>query len=254
MVEQVDTTKKRERSPEYPAFDLEEALNKARVLYEKEKRNPAPIASVLKDLDYSTKSGAGLRAVAALEKFGLVAAEGSGVNRKVRLADDGFNIIIDQRPNSPDRDRLIQEAALRPTAHAGLWSKYGKDLPSDDTLRYELRTRGFTEGAAQDFIREYKATLVFAKLRQGDILTPKEKDNTPPPLGDDPQQTLASNPDTLKLPIARGEWALLQAAFPLTEEKWDRMFKVLEAMKPALVAEPEREHRSSEPGKEKDNG
>lgn len=180
MTEQVDT-KKRERSPEYPAFDLEEAVNKARLLYQAERRNAAPMNAILKHWDYSPKSGAGIRAVSTLEKFGLAVSEGSGDNRKVRLSENAFNILVDERPDSLDRLRLLQEAALKPTAHAELREKYPKDLPSEDTLRFELRKRGFSEGASKDLIEEYRDTLAFAKLEQGAILTGGEGDKPLPP-------------------------------------------------------------------------
>lgn len=48
----------------------------------------------------------------------------------------------------------------------------------------------------------------------------------------------------VQLPISATEWAALQAPFPLTEERWAQMLAVLNAMKPALVAESDDE----EPG------
>lgn len=61
------------------------------------------------------------------------------------------------------------------------------------------------------------------------------KDN--PSSGGVGMDTLTGHPDVIKLPIAQGEWALLQAAFPMTQAKWEQMLKVLEAMKPALITE-----------------
>lgn len=42
---------------------------------------------------------------------------------------------------------------------------------------------------------------------------------------------------SIQLPVATGEWVILQAAFPLTERKWSQMLAVLNAMKPAIVIE-----------------
>ena len=49
-----------------------------------------------------------------------------------------------------------------------------------------------------------------------------------------------SRTQSINLPLdaATGEWATLVAPFPLTKEKWDQMLVVLEAMKPALIAQP----------------
>jgi hypothetical protein len=45
---------------------------------------------------------------------------------------------------------------------------------------------------------------------------------------------------SVPLPVAPSEYVFIQGVFPLTEAKWDQMQAVLEAMKPALVLEPER--------------
>ena len=38
----------------------------------------------------------------------------------------------------------------------------------------------------------------------------------------------------LQIPLAPGEWARLRAPFPVSEEEWDAMMRVLEAMRPQL--------------------
>jgi hypothetical protein len=172
----VEEKKKRERSPGYPAIDLEQAITYAQRLYSEERRHATPVDTALKHWGFSPQSGAGYRAVSALQRFGLIADEGSGPTRKVRLTDDAYNIIIDDRPSSEERPGLIQEAALRPPIHAALWQQYGSDLPSDANLKYELRKRGFTEGAAQEVIDEYRATLAYAGLSSDATLTEPTQD------------------------------------------------------------------------------
>jgi hypothetical protein len=44
-----------------------------------------------------------------------------------------------------------------------------------------------------------------------------------------------AQPRPLHVPVAPGEYVTIWADFPLTEEKWQQMFAVLSAMKPALV-------------------
>ena len=202
MTEQIDEVKKRERSPEYPGIDLEEALNKAKALYVAERRNAAPVASVLKHWGYAPRSGGGQRAIAALEKFGLIVAEGNGENRKARITEEAFRILIDERPDSEERMRLIQEAALRPTAHAELWEKYKFDLPSEPTLMYELRQRGFISTAAADFLREYRKTLKFAKLDNTATLTEEYGDTSITQT--DPNQSREGDSDQRSRPRRQG--------------------------------------------------
>ncbi len=40
------------------------------------------------------------------------------------------------------------------------------------------------------------------------------------------------------LPLPSGTWPTLRAEFPMTEETWDHMISLLEAMKPGLVKKP----------------
>jgi hypothetical protein len=241
---------KRGRSPSYPGIDLKEALERARVLHKHEDRYAAPVNVVLDHWGYKPKSGPGLVAVAAMKKFGLLVDEGSGDNRKVRLSDAALRILLDEREDSTEKLRAVQAAALKPPIHAELWEKYEGSLPSDQTLKYNLRTeRGFTEAGAEEFIRQLKGTLAFAKLENGGKLSDQEEDKrenksqglmTPPTA----LQDASSKPKgeigvrqtrVVQLPISPSEWAALQAPFPLTEVMWNQMLAVLNAMKPALV-------------------
>ncbi len=54
-------------------------------------------------------------------------------------------------------------------------------------------------------------------------------------VSDQPTPTPAPVLRLIQLPYSPARWAILQAAFPLTEEEWTRMTAVLDAMKPSLV-------------------
>lgn len=44
----------------------------------------------------------------------------------------------------------------------------------------------------------------------------------------------------MQIPYSHGEWATLQAGFPLTEAQWEALIAMLQAMKPGPVrAAPE---------------
>src|SRR6266404_1422361 len=146
------------RSPSYPGIDLETALQRARMLYERERTNAALVDAILHHWGYKPNSGAALVHLAALKKFGLLQDEGSGKSRRGRLTPLALDIILDERDDSPDRAASIARAALEPTVHAELWEKYGPSLPeSDAPLRFYLtRERAFTDPAAQELIREFR--------------------------------------------------------------------------------------------------
>lgn len=237
------------RSPSYPGIDLESALQRAEQLYDHERGNAAHLDTILKHWGYKATTGPGRVAFAALRKFGLLDTEGSGGTLKGRLSELALRILQDQRPDSFERLRAIQEAALTPSIHQELWEKYQGTLPSDDNLRFMLlRERSFTETGAAEFVPEFRATIAFAKLAQSRVMSSDILEDQQTNQGDEPDgssgqvQPLSplanSKMQNMTLPVAPGENAVLQAAFPLTEAKWNQLMGVLTAMKPALVAEP----------------
>jgi len=239
---------KRERSPNYPGIDLGEALERATKLYDMEGKNAAPLSTVLQHWGYKPQSGAGLVAVAALKKFGLIDDEGKGDRRRTRLSDLALRIIRDDRPDSRERVEAIQEAALTPPIHRELWSEFKGSLPSDENLRYTLKMyKGFTDLGAKEFVRQFRSTIAIAKLPESDMLSGDEEDKeedeseglmTPPAtLQDAPPPPSVTNRGSrvYQIPISAGESAALQITYPLTTKGWAQMMKVLEAMKPGLI-------------------
>jgi hypothetical protein len=263
MVEDTAETgkRKRARSPSYPGIDLGEAIERAETLYENEKRHIAPIGAILADWGYKPGSGLGLVAFAALKKFGLLVEEGSGAARKGRLSDDALAIILDRRPGSSERLKRIQEAALQPRIHQELWQKYGENLPSEETLRYELQVeKGFTERAVGEFVPQYRQTIEFAQLSDRDKLSVETEDKshevsataTIPVEAEGRVSATASIPVeaegpptegyvAVSLAVAAGKFATLRAPIPMTEAQWCQMISALEAQKPGFVSSPQEE-------------
>ena len=88
-----------------------------------------------------------------------------------------MRILLDQRPESTERDEAIKRAALTPKIHSVLWKKWGFPLPSDDNLRHALIFDWkFNENSVDDFIREYKDTIRFAKLAESYTLSVDQTD------------------------------------------------------------------------------
>ena len=77
----------RHRSPSYPAISIAEAIDRARTLYHAERQSPTPRETVVEHWGYKANSSAGHTTLSALKKYGLIAYEGSGNNRKARLTD-----------------------------------------------------------------------------------------------------------------------------------------------------------------------
>jgi len=175
--------KKKARSPSYPAIGLREALNRARTLYDQERRNAAPVNAILDHWDYSPGSGPGILAVAALRKFGLLEYVGTGTAKQARLTDLALKILLDDRDVSPERDEAIRQAAFTPAIHSDIRRRYPDGLPSDGTLKHYLTyDRKFTEPAAKQLIAELKDTLGFIGEGSGGAMPPEIEPQGVPPV------------------------------------------------------------------------
>lgn len=245
MTEQGAAKGQRTRSPAYPAISLETAVQRARQLYDKEKRHSAPILTVVKHWGYTSLNGAALKTIAAVKKYGLIDEDGANDDRRVglsRLADD---ILLN--PDPAKRMEATRQAALKPGIHREMWEKYGLELPSDQTLAWELtRDRGFTDRGAAEFIRSYRATIAYAKLeataappaQEADDDTDDYEDSSDPqPQGgsDRPRHPAGEKARSFPIPLIDNGVVVIEGQFPLTERDWKQFMTVLEAMKPALI-------------------
>lgn len=172
--------RKRTRSPAYPYINLETAITRAKEFHDKERRNAVNVNVALKDWGFTDASSSGAQTLAAMTSFGLLADEGMGDKRTVRLTPNALRILLDTRPDSKERAELIKQTALAPKIHQQLWEKLGVDLPSDAQLRHTLLFDWpvpFNENSVDGFIREYRDTIAFAKLDESDKVSSEVKDN-----------------------------------------------------------------------------
>ena len=249
------------RSPNYPGISLRAAVERAQALYKVENRHAAPVRAVMAVWGYSNPSGgnAGVT-LAALKKFGLIVDEKSAGQRVVRLSQLALEIIL-----NPYNEDAIKQAALNPPLHREMWEKYGLDLPSDKNLRWQLIQRGFTEAGADEFIKEYRDTITFARLTKVPVtVEPDEDDDSEqaeaPPWTVTPVkvsgpvrrgwETATPEPTApvhgMRMPfrLAGGEVVYLEGDFPISEAAFQNFLQILQVMKPGLV-NPESTPRSS---------
>lgn len=170
VADESDESGGRLRSPAHPIVDLKVALEKADEFYRLERRNAANPSVVLKHWGYEPKNSKAARVLAALKQFGLMRETGE----KVQISDLALRILLDKRQDSPERQAAIREAALRPKIHASLKAEWPETLPTDENLRHDLIFRWkFNENHVDKFIRQYRATLAFAKLdSDGSLVQP----------------------------------------------------------------------------------
>jgi hypothetical protein len=244
------TATARKRSPSYPAINLEQAIARAREIWDKQHDYATPLSAIFTIWGYKSAAGNANLVIAALRKFGLVDYEGSGNARKVKLTALAIQIL--DHPDDTTRMKATQEAALLPTIHRELWEKFGAKLPTDDHLRWELeQERGFSRSGSAEFIPEYRHTIAFARLTTGDTVTPQtpqdhseedsdEQNQTPDPQKPPRLRRMSEDAaNVLTIPLMGGSPVMVEGAFPITEQDWDQMMAVLNAMKPGLVSHAE---------------
>lgn len=254
--------KTRMRSPAYPFFGLGEAIKKARDLWDAQRKGEGHLDSVVHALGYNGRNGASLRAIAALNHFGLTEESGSKDNRRIRLTDLAQDII-----HLPDEDEKklssMKKAALMPTIHQILWERYQSTLPIDAIMKsFLVRDKSYNESATLDVIKNYRESFSLAKL--GDLVKPnpgdfEDVDEVKPPMPERsaiaattaPQRSIpsADQPETplsrvallsQELPILVDHGQVARIPFPMSEEAFDLLIGTLNLWKKKLVQSPSR--------------
>lgn len=152
----------KERSPNYPAIGLSDAITAIKALYEKEKRTAVPGVVAAKAIGYGSLSGPARVKLAALKKYGLLEGdERSGM----RIAELGMHIMFPASPEDEDESR--RKAALNPELFRALYENFAE--ASDDALRSYLITRmHFAPIGAKQVIAAFRDTIAFANLQKAE--------------------------------------------------------------------------------------
>lgn len=147
----------RKKSPRAPSLALDEAIEKAVRVYEREKRHAAPTDAVAQDLGYkNASSGAALAVLASLRYYGLVDRPEDG---KLAVTKD-----VETYQYAPDpkiRKQVLHKLLRTPTVFNDLLDKFPSGLPSDATLRFELINRGFSPASAESVISVFRKSVNF---------------------------------------------------------------------------------------------
>ncbi len=169
-------TSRRFRSPAYPAVDLGAAIERANKLHVKALHHAVGVAVLADAWEFGSIKSSGLWATAAaLLQYGLLIDEGSGDKRKFQLTDAALRIVRDPNPESEKRRSAIRAAAVSPKIFKELWDKFGVQITtlSDVVVkswltldRHEAGLAPYSDAAADEVIRVYKATVAFAGLTE----------------------------------------------------------------------------------------
>jgi hypothetical protein len=148
----------RERSPNYPVYNLPAAIQYARMIWEREKRTPTEMGVLATALGSTVVSGPVRSKVSSMRQYGLLEPVQGGL----KVCDRALTLIL-QRAGQAEYDKAAEAAALAPP----LFKELREDRPdaSDEALNiYLVRDRGFSTEGAKKAIAAYRVTMAFAKL------------------------------------------------------------------------------------------
>lgn len=239
------------RSPKFPFISLPRAIDLAKKLYIAEKKNPTHKETVARHWGYKPISSGFIQSLAALRRFGLLENVGDSKTGQVKVTLLAMQIILDDDDQSAERVKAIQNAALNPKIYRELWVECNGDIPSDANLRRKLIfDKGFTDTAADDFVSNFRKTIIFADLQAGmgtetaiamDVLPNSPSGETghpPPPAGEFsrlkiPASKYASVRE-ISLPISGGT-AIIKTPYPMSADSFDRLIETLKIWKDEFV-------------------
>jgi hypothetical protein len=145
------------RSPKYPSIPLQEALELAGRLWQKERKTPVGAEQVGQAWGYKGDSGPVRSKIGALRQYGLL----DGTREGVKISDLALEIIVNPA-GSRERAAAVSRAALSPPLFLELYNTHAE--ASADSLRAHLITKkGFNPDAANQFVSSFKSTIALAE-------------------------------------------------------------------------------------------
>ena len=239
-------SKSRQKSPNAPAYSLQECQDDARRIYRVEGQAPLSRESIAEHLALASHSGPFNRKLSSLRQYGLI----DPVGKDFRISE--LFLRIDQTYDETDRRRALREALGRPAIFQNLLSHYeNSGLPSDLNLTNQLLIKyRFTKKNAETVAKAFLESCRIASLFQGKYppsayLTPLVS-SSPPEQETSPtlpflhsatnsQSRLAMGESKVNLcrqeiPLAIGRRAILELPEDATTEEIAKIIRVLQAL------------------------
>lgn len=147
----------RSQSPGYPNLPLEQALIKARSIFDEDRTNIIDREVAAKHLGYSGLSGASDKALSTLSHYGLLERAGKGQTKLTSLAMKIF------APTDDDEHLdAIHEAGNLPSVFDNI-NEHFESEPSDEALKNWLIREGFKDSAIKHVMKSYTGTMLYLK-------------------------------------------------------------------------------------------
>lgn len=168
-----------DRSPNFPALSLSEAIDAIKKVYLAEGRSKVPRLSVVKPLGYTSVNGRSLSILGALKAYGLL----EGRADELRLSEEGFILA-----NAPADSVEYREAVIASFRAPSAFHRFAEedDGASDDTLKWKLQKVGFQADSAERLVRVYRESRELVNAIAGEYKLAVEEEVQPSELDEAP--------------------------------------------------------------------
>ena len=185
----------KERSPNYPGFGLETAVQYVQQIYDKERRSAVPVDVAAKALGYASPSGPALTKIASLRQYGLVDKAGAG---RLKVSDLALDFILHASGDS-EYQKAARTAAMTPPLFQQLFKEYA-DGSNDAMNAHLVKTLKFSPEGSARVIKAYRDTVSFAKLVPGSYNDFEERTTDYEPQADFEEKSLPLTPPPIESP------------------------------------------------------
>ena len=243
-------------SPRFPAMSLPTAIEKTKIIWEKEGKHPARSAALATHWSLSEKSSALRSYLAALGHFGLIEQVGGVGTGEYRLTDRAIKILAGE---AEERVKALRDAALQPKIYKQLWQRFNGELPSDANLESRLLIDfAFNKDSVRGFIKDMRATISFAGLDKVPFNGGKNEESESEKLSTGKNGVATTTGSTTKPPMAAGVRYLPipldigNAPIPvgMSEEDFQLLLDTLELWKKKIVKHDYTTYHGQPPTKE----
>ena len=228
----------RPKSPNAPAYSLQECLEDARKVFRVENQVATSRESISEHLSLASQSGPFNRKLSSLRQYGLLEA----IGKDLRVGD--LFLRIEHALDETERCRALREALGRPTIFQRLLAQYEQTgLPSDINLTNQLIIKHrFTKKNAEVVARAFLDSSRFAGLgilrtqAMSPLPSPPPSPETfipPPPVSRpyaDPPPSSATMLCRQEIPLGAARRAVIELPDDVKPEEIQRVMRILQAL------------------------
>lgn len=239
--------KSRQKSPNAPAYNLQECQEDARKIFRVEGQAPLSRESIAEHLSLASQSGPFNRKLSSLRQYGLL----DPIGKDFRVSE--LFLRVDQSYDEADRRRALREALGRPAIFQSLLAHYeNSGLPSDLNLTNQLLLKyRFTKKNAETVAKAFLDSCRLAGIFQNRYSSFPSPLSPPfPPLPDHPLSSGSSPASSLpsksvtsptsgenrlllcrqEIPLGPGRRAILELPEDVTNDEMAKIIRVLQAL------------------------